>query len=224
MSTPLRIDFVSDVACPWCAVGLAGLERALDELQGTVTTEIHFQPFELNPAMPPEGEDVTEHIGRKYGSTPEQQAANREAIRERGASVGFTFNPAGRGRIWNTFDAHRLIFWAGLQGPEPQRRVKRALLEAYHGLSLNPNEPQVLVDCAVKAGLDAEQARAVVDSEQYAEEVREQEQFYQEHGITSVPSVIVNNQYLIQGGQPAEAFVQALRQIASQAESPEAAA
>lgn len=224
MSTPLRIDFVSDVACPWCAVGLAGLERALEALRGTVAAEIHFQPFELNPAMPPEGEDVTEHIAHKYGATPEQQAATRETIRERGASVGFTFNPAGRGRIWNTFDAHRLIFWAGLQSPEAQHRIKRALLEAYHGRSLNPNETRVLVDCAVQAGLDADQARAVVDSAQYAEAVREQEQFFQEHGITSVPSVIVNNHYLIQGGQPAESFVKALRQIASQAESPEAAA
>ncbi|MCZ2497328.1 thioredoxin domain-containing protein [Xylophilus sp. Kf1] len=216
MPTPLRIDFVSDVACPWCAVGLAGLERALETLQGTVAAELHFQPFELNPAMPPEGEDVTEHIGRKYGSTPEQQAVNRETIRERGAAVGFTFHPAGRGRIWNTFDAHRLIFWAGLQGPQAQQDVKRALLEAYHGLGLNPNEPQVLVDCALKAGLDADQAREVVDSGRYADEVREQEQFFQEHGITSVPSVIVNNRYLIQGGQPAEAFVQALRQIAEE--------
>jgi predicted DsbA family dithiol-disulfide isomerase len=216
--TPLRIDFVSDVACPWCAVGLAGLERALEKLQGSVAVEMFFQPFELNPAMPAEGEDMVEHIGRKYGSTPEQQEANRAAIRERGASVGFDFSPAGRGRIWNTFDAHRLIYWAGAEGQpaDAQRRLKHAVLEAYHGRSLNPNDPQVLVDCAVQAGLDGEQARAIVESDEYADEVREREAFFQQHGITAVPSVIVNNQYLIQGGQPPEAFEQALRRIAEE--------
>ncbi len=209
----LRIDFVSDVACPWCAVGLAGLERALEQLQGSVAAELHFQPFELNPQMPPEGEDMVEHIGRKYGSTPEQQAASRATIRERGASVGFAFHPAGRGRIWNTFDAHRLIYWAGLEGR--QQAMKNALLKAYHGEALNPGDPEVLVACAVEAGLDRDGAWAVVHSDEYADEVREREAFYQQHGITAVPSVIVDNQYLIQGGQPAEAFVEALRKIAA---------
>ena len=216
-STPtvptLRIDFVSDVACPWCAVGLAGLERALDALKGSVVAEMHFQPFELNPHMPPEGEDIVEHIGRKYGSTPEQQEASRAAIRERGASVGFAFHPAGRGRIWNTFDAHRLIYWAGLEGR--QREMKHALLEAYHGEARNPGDADVLLACALAAGLDADGARAVIHSDEYADEVREQEAFFQQHGITAVPSVIVDNQYLIQGGQPPEAFAEALRKIAA---------
>jgi len=219
-NSPIRIDFVSDIACPWCAVGLAGLERALEELQGSVPIELHFQPFELNPQMPPEGEDVTEHIGRKYGSTPEQQEATRAVIRERGAAVGFAFNPAGRGRIWNTFDAHRLLYWAGLEGR--QRELKHALLKAYHGESRNPGDPEVLLACAVEAGLDADGARVVIHSDEYADEVREREQFYQEHGIASVPSVILDNQYLIQGGQPPEAFVQALRQLAQERTSPDA--
>lgn len=218
-STPIRIDFVSDVACPWCAVGLGGLERALEELQGKVAVDIHFQPFELNPQMPPEGEDMTEHIGRKYGSTPAQQEASRAAIRERGASVGFTFNPAGRGRIWNTFDAHRLIYWAGLEGR--QREMKHALLKAYHGEARNPGDPGVLLACAIEAGLDADAARVVIASDEYAEEVREREQFYRQHGITAVPSVIIDNQYLIQGGQPPETFVEALLKIS---ESPERSA
>ncbi|QHI98249.1 DsbA family oxidoreductase [Xylophilus rhododendri] len=211
-NTPIRIDFVSDVACPWCAVGLGGLERALEQLQGNVPVELHFQPFELNPQMPPEGEDVTEHIGRKYGSTPAQQEASRAAIRERGAAVGFAFNPAGRGRIWNTFDAHRLLYWAGEQGR--QRELKHALLKAYHGEALNPGDPAVLLACAVEAGLDADGARTVIESDRYTEEVREREQFYQQHGITAVPSVILGERYLIQGGQPPEAYVEAIRQLA----------
>ena len=213
-NTPIRIDFVSDVACPWCAVGLAGLERALEQLPDDVPVELYFQPFELNPQMPPEGEDITEHIGRKYGSTPEQQEASRATIRERGAAVGFAFHPAGRGRIWNTFDAHRLLYWAGLEGR--QRELKHALLKAYHGEALNPGDPAVLLACAAEAGLDADGARVVIDSDEYAEEVRERERFYQEHGITSVPSVIFNNQYLVQGGQPPEAFLQALLQLAQE--------
>lgn len=220
-ATPLRIDFVSDVACPWCAVGLAGLERALEQLQGSVAAELHFEPFELNPQMPPEGEDVTEHITRKYGSTPEQQQASRAAIRERGASVGFAFNPAGRSRIWNTFDAHRLIYWAGLEGR--QRELKHALLKAYHGESRDPGDPAVLLACAAEAGLDADGAQAVIASDEFADEVREREQFWQQNGITAVPSVIVDRQYLIQGGQPPEAFVEALRNIAVQKASSAAA-
>src|SRR5437867_3518772 len=121
MTQPLHIDFVSDVACPWCAVGLASLERALEKLAGEVPVEIRFQPFELNPQMGPEGQDVTEHLTQKYGSTPEQQARAREGIAARGASVGFQFRKEGRGRVWNTFDAHRLLHWAGEQGAQRQR-------------------------------------------------------------------------------------------------------
>src|SRR6185436_13464224 len=144
----LHIDFVSDVACPWCAVGLASLERALQKLDGEVAVQMRFQPFELNPQMGPEGQDVTEHLAQKYGSTPEQQAANREAIRQRGEAVGFTFRKEGRGRVWNTFDAHRLLHWAGLQGGNAQHDLKRELLKSYHGEALNPSDPQVLVDRA----------------------------------------------------------------------------
>ena len=136
MSTPaipvqLRIDFVSDVSCPWCAVGLASLQQALARLEGEVAADIHFQPFELNPQMAAEGEDSTEHLVRKYGSSAEQIGANREAIRARGAALGFTFNMDRRSRVYNTFDAHRLLHWAeGRRSPEDReddsRRSRRA--------------------------------------------------------------------------------------------------
>lgn len=214
MPKPLHIDFVSDVACPWCAVGLASLERALEKLQGEVQVEMAFQPFELNPQMGPEGQDVTEHLTQKYGSTPEQQAQSRAGIAQRGADVGFTFRKEGRGRVWNTFDAHRLLTWAGEQGARQQRDLKMKLLESYHGEGRNPSDPEVLVDAAAAAGLDRAAAKEVLASGRYADEVRESERYFQSLGISAVPSVIVNNRHLIQGGQPPEVFEQALRQLA----------
>jgi len=215
MTQSLKIDFVSDVACPWCAIGLASLETALQRLDGEVKADLHFQPFELNPDMPPGGQDVTEHLTQKYGSTPEQQAAARENIRLRGEALGFMFRKEGRGRVYNTFDAHRLLHWAGLKGETSQRALKMALLQAYHGQARSPEDPAVLLDAVAAAGLDREEARGVLAQGLYAQEVREREQFYQQHGIRAVPSVIVNDKHLIQGGQPPEVFEQALRQIAA---------
>lgn len=217
MTQALHIDFVSDVACPWCAVGLASLERALEKLDGEVAVDLHFQPFELNPQMGPEGQDVTEHLTEKYGSTPEQQTQARAGIAARGAAVGFAFRKEGRGRVWNTFDAHRLLVWAGEQGARQQRDLKMALLKAYHGEGRSPADPQVLADVAASVGLDRAQAEDVLASGRYADQVREREQHFQQLGIHAVPSVIVNNRHLIQGGQPPEVFEQALRQLAGQA-------
>jgi len=215
MVATLKIDFVSDVACPWCAVGLASLERALERTRGEIEAELSFQPFELNPDMGPDGEDVTEHLTKKYGTTPEQQAAAREGIRQRGESVGFAFRKEGRGRIWNTFDAHRLLHWAGLQGADAQRRLKHALLQAYHGEGRNPADHAVLCDAVEQAGLDRAQAAEVLRSGRYTDEVRAAERHFQQLGISAVPSVIINDRHLIQGGQPPEVFEQALRELAA---------
>ena len=216
MAKNLHIDFVSDIACPWCAVGLAALERAIANLEGEVDVELRFQPFELNPQMGPEGQDVSEHLTGKYGSTPEQQAQSREGIAQRGQAVGFTFRKEGRGRVWNTFDAHRLLTWAGEQGAQQQRDLKMALLKAYHGEGRSPADVAVLADVAASVGLDRAEAEAVLGSDRYADEVRQSERKFQSLGIHAVPSVIVNNRHLIQGGQPPEVFEQALRQVAAQ--------
>ena len=208
---PIRIDFVSDVSCPWCVIGLKSLEQALDKLDGTVQAEIHFQPFELNANMPAEGEDIGEHIARKYGSSPEQMAQSREAIRARGEQLGFTFAMDKRGRIYNTFDAHRLLHWAGLEGR--QKALKMALFDAYFTQGQNLSSHEVLLAVAGKVGLDSVKAAEVLASDAYADEVRAQEQFYQQNGINSVPAVIINERHLISGGQPPEVFEQALRQI-----------
>jgi predicted DsbA family dithiol-disulfide isomerase len=208
----MKIDFVSDVACPWCAVGLNSLEEALRRIGPQLAVELHFQPFELNPQMPPEGEDAVEHLSRKYGASPAQLEATRRTLRERGAAVGFTFGD--RPRVWNTFDAHRLLVWAGHQGR--QRELKHALLEAYHTHAQNPGSSEVLLRVCAGVGLDVERARVILASDEYAAEVRERERFYQEQGIHSVPSVIIDDRHLIQGGQPPEAFERALRQLSAQ--------
>ena len=216
MTTTLKIDFVSDIACPWCAVGLGALEGALQRLAPEVNAELHFQPFELNPYMPVGGQDLGEHITEKYGSTPEQQAQMRETIRQRGAEVGFTFKAGGRGRVYNTFDAHRLLHWAGLAGVEgPQYALKKTLLEAYQGRAECIESHEVLLAAVGAAGLDVAQAQAILESDTYSDEVRAIEQYYQRAGIRSVPAIIINDKHLISGGQPVEVFEQALRRIAA---------
>ncbi|MFM7697356.1 MAG: DsbA family oxidoreductase [Limnohabitans sp.] len=216
MATHLKIDFVSDVACPWCAVGLGALEQALSEVKDEVTADIHFQPFELNPNMPPEGEDLVEHLGKKYGSTAEQQAHMYQNIKARGAEVGFAFHPTGRGRIYNTFDAHRLLHWVEVtQSSQAQHRLKKALLNAYQGRGEKIDAHEVLLAIVRAEGLDVSQARSVLESDTYAQEVREKEHFYTSAGIHSVPAVIINDKHLISGGQPAQVFANALRQIAA---------
>ena len=210
----LKIDFVSDVSCPWCVIGLKALEQAADRLKDQVVLDLHFQPFELNPQMGPEGQDIAEHLHEKYGASPEQSERNREAIAARGAELGFTFRMDQRSRIYNTFDAHRLLHWAaekGLQAP-----LKHALFKAYFTDGQNPGSHEVLADLAAQVGLDADEARALLASDRYAAPVREREQFYLHHGIHSVPAVVINERHLIQGGQPVEVFEQALRQIATE--------
>ena len=220
MSTALKIDFVSDISCPWCVVGLKALDEAIARIGSEITTDIHFQPFELNPKMGAEGQEITEHITQKYGISPAQANANRENIRRRGADVGFRFAMAdepggGRSRIYNTFDAHRLLHWAETQGPGLQKALKEALFRAYFTDGQSPASHDVLVRAAVEAGLDGAKARDVLQAGDYAGDVREREQFYLSQGISSVPAVIINDRHLISGGQPVEVFEQALRQIAA---------
>ncbi len=218
MATALTIDFVSDIACPWCAIGLASLETALARLGPTVPVQLRFQPFELNPKMPAGGQDVTEHLTEKYGSTPEQQAQGRANLRERGAKLGFVFHPQGRSRVYNTFDAHRLLTWAEEEaGGVHQHALKKALLQAYHGAAQDMDSHALLARIAGEVGLSAERAAQILASNEFADETREREAFYTSQGIHAVPSVIINNKHLIQGGQPPEVFELSLRQIATAA-------
>jgi predicted DsbA family dithiol-disulfide isomerase len=214
MSTAMKIDFVSDVSCPWCVIGLKALEAAIARLDGEVEAEIHFQPFELNPQMPPGGQDIDEHLAEKYGATPEQSIETREMIRARGEEAGFAFAMDKRSRIYNTFDAHRLLHWAGHEGR--QRELEHALFKAYFTDGENPGAHEVLIRVAGEVGLDSARAKAILSSDEFAEDVRKQERFYLEQGISAVPAVIVNDRHLIQGGHPPEVFEKALRQIAAE--------
>ncbi|MGY2735788.1 DsbA family oxidoreductase [Sphingomonas sp. UYP23] len=213
MPKPMKIDFVSDVSCPWCIIGLRGLEEALARTSDVVTADITFQPFELNPQMGKDGQNIGEHIAEKYGATPEQSAANRATIRERAADLGFTMAMGSDSRIYNKFDAHRLLHWAELEGK--QAPLKRALFEAYFTDQQDPSNHDVLGAVAEKVGLDPVRAAAILASDTYAREVRAAEQLWQSRGITAVPAIVSNDRHLISGGQPPELFERALREIAA---------
>jgi predicted DsbA family dithiol-disulfide isomerase len=213
MTRRLKIDFVSDVSCPWCAIGLGSLEEALRRVERLVEAEIRFRPFELNPDMPAEGQDIGEHVAMKYGATPEQSAGARAAIKARAAEVGFVIATGPESRIYNTFDAHRLLHWAAVEGR--QYPLKRVLLEAYFTHGENPSDPEVLASAAGRVGLDVDVAREVLSSGRYAAEVRADERRWREADIHAVPAVIIADRYMISGGQPADVFERALRKIAA---------
>ncbi|MDT3680174.1 MAG: DsbA family oxidoreductase [Burkholderiaceae bacterium] len=220
--TRLRIDFVSDIACPWCAIGLAGLQAALARLADRVQADIHLQPFELEPEMPFEGVDAGAHLMRKYGIDEAQLEANRSTIRERAAALGVTIAYRPGTRVWNTFDAHRLLHWAALQDSERTLGLQKALFHAYFADNENVGEHEVLVRLAADAGFDADDARRMLESGEYADDVRTLERHYQQGGIRSVPATIVDNRYLISGGQPPEAFERTLDELARGRQAPDA--
>ena len=209
----LKIDFVSDIACPWCVIGLVGLEKALDSLKGEIEADITFHPFELNPDMPAGGENGLEHIATKYGMSPDQVRENRARIRDRAADIGFTMNTSDSSRVYNTFDAHRLIAWAGEKGR--QLEMKRQLFTLYFTNQQDTGNRDALASAAEEAGLDGAEAREMLASDRYANQVRAEEMLWRQRGINSVPAVVVGDRYLISGGQPPEEFARQLREISA---------
>jgi predicted DsbA family dithiol-disulfide isomerase len=218
MTQPLRIDFVSDIACPWCVVGLRSLQQALANIGDDVQAEIHFQPFELNPSMPPEGENAIEHVQKKYGSSVERSVAARQALHQAGENLGSTFNYSPDSRIWNTFDAHRLLHWAEHEGRALP--LKEALFKANFTDQRPTSDPAVLIDAAREAGLDPARARQILESGEFTDEVRVLEAFWQSRGIHAVPSIIFNQHWMLQGAQPPEQFERAIRAIITGAAKP----
>ncbi len=220
MTTTIKIDFVSDIACPWCAVGLGNLNKAMAALQGQAQFEVHFRAFELNPKMPKGGQEVIEHLTQKYGTTPEQVKENQARIRAKAIEAGFAFHPEGRKWVYNTFDAHRLLFWAAKEiGLAQQALLKAELLKTYFCLAVNLDDQQNVLDAVVRAGLDPIRANQVLANDEFAQEVRDEEQRYHSLGIHSVPAIILNEQYLIQGAQPPESFISAFEQLLEKANS-----
>jgi len=213
----MRIDFISDIVCPWCAIGLYSLEAAAARIPG-LTLDLHFHPFELNPGMGPEGQDIEEHLAEKYGASPTALAGTRQAIRERGAELGFTFSMEARSRIYNTRDAHRLLHWADEAfGGAVQRTLKLSLLKAYFTDGRNVSDRAVLLERAVAAGLPEAEARELLAGDRYNTEVEAAEAEVRAQGINAVPAIIVNQRHLIQGGQSVEVFEKLLRQVMSAA-------
>ena len=210
----IKIDYVSDIACPWCAVGLGNLNKAIVQLNDRANFEIHFRPFELNPNMPLGGQDAIEHLTEKYGLSVEQVKANQSNIRSKAIEAGFEFHPEGRKRVYNTFDAHRLLHWAGKEfNQEKQAALKRELLNTYFCLAVNLDDKKNIIDAVIRAGLDPIRAQEILDSSEFSREVKEEETAYLKAGINSVPAIILNDQYLLQGAQPPESFVSAFEQL-----------
>ena len=214
MKPTIKIDYVSDVACPWCAVGLGNLNRAINLLKDKINFEVHFYPFELNPNMPKGGQDAIEHLTEKYGLTVDQVQANQANIRAKALEAGFKFHPEGRKRVYNTFDCHRLLYWAAKEYDlEKQATLKKEFLNTYFCLAVNMDDQENLIEAVIRAGLNGNRAREIINSNEFADEVRKEEAIYTNAGINSVPSTILNSQYLLQGALPPDAFVNAFEQI-----------
>ncbi|MEY8801905.1 DsbA family oxidoreductase [Leisingera sp. XS_AS12] len=206
---PLRIDIVSDVMCPWCIIGYRQLARALEET-GTLH-EIHWHPFELNPEMPPEGQNLREHIIEKYGSTPEQSERSRAQMTELGAGLGFDFAFADDMRMHNTFAAHQLLHWAGEQGR--RHELKIALFAAHFTHRCNLSDPEVLADIAAETGLDRAEAVVVLTDGRFAETVREHEGFWLRQGVRGVPTVVIDSEHLLTGAQGTESYIRIFQHL-----------
>lgn len=215
MSTPVTIDFISDVVCPWCALGATALEQAIDNLAGEVKVELTFKPFELNPDMPAEGENAVAHMMRKYGRSAEEVASGKRMLMERGDAIGFPFDLEKRSHFYNTFDAHRLLLWALQQGR--QIELKKALLRGFFSDGQNVSDHETLARLAAEAGLEIEGARRVLGSAAYGNEVRELEAFYRERGINSVPAMVLNGRQLVSGSQSVSDYEQMLREMSAAA-------
>lgn len=214
MSTPpakIRIDIVSDVVCPWCVIGYKQLQEALSRLEGDVKADIHWHPFELNPMMRPEGQELREHMGQKYGTNRQQSDAARDRLTGIGDSLGFSFNFYEGQRIYNTFLAHQLLKWAEQQGK--QSELELALFESYFSKQENVGDEKVLAEVAGRVGLDQAEAAAVLEDGRYAADVREHQRLWLSKGIQAVPSFILDGRYLIPGAQNPDVFVAAIEKL-----------
>lgn len=207
----MKIDIVSDVSCPWCIIGYKAFETAVTELGMQDDIELNWKAFELNPNMPQEGQDKREHLFEKYGATPEQTMTNRKHIMDRGEVLGFTFNYIEDSRVYNTFNAHRLIHWSKEHGL--QTELKLALFDLYFTDNGDPSKHEDLLSVVEKVGLDVAKAEEILNSDRYAQEVRTEQEMYRNLGINSVPAFIINDTHLISGGQPVEHFKRALQEL-----------
>ncbi len=211
----LRIDIVSDVVCPWCIVGYLRLQQALSQVDESIRPHIEWHPFELNPNMPSEGQNLREHIQEKYGSTLEQSEAVREQLKNLGDELGFSFKFSPDSRIYNTFEAHQLLHWAQPYGK--QTELKLALFDAYFSQAKDPSNRNTLLDLVESIGLGRDLAERVLVDEMYVEAVRDSQQQWQNQNIRAVPAFIFNNRYLLSGAQPVETLLQVINECTNSA-------
>ena len=211
----IQIDIVSDIACPWCAIGYARLEQAMEQLGPEYEFTVQWHAFELDPGQSGEGDPILQALAKKYGGSEEDMRANQRHMMTVAKDLGLNFDKLQERLTCNTFDAHRLVKWAGEQ--DQQTVMKQALFEAYFGKAMNVSDQNVLLGCVEGLGLDPEKAKHVLESDQYTAAVREDEATYQKAGVTSVPAYIINSKYLISGAQEPKTLVQALQEISAEA-------
>lgn len=216
MASHLKLDMVSDISCPWCLIGQRSLQKAVDNLDTGIEVELEWQPFELNPDMPAEGELLYPHIQNKYGLTQAQVEQNQQVIAARGEALGLAFQIDQQSRIYNTFDAHRLLQWAADQGR--QCELKSALFSLYFEQRGNPGKRADLLQAVETSGLERDQAAVILDSDAFADQVRVRESHYRSLGISSVPTLIINGRYSVVGAQPVETFARAMQTVLAEAE------
>ena len=211
MKEKIKIDIVSDVVCPWCTIGYKRLEKAIKELGIEDQVEIEWQPFELNPNMPAEGQNVNEHITEKYGSTLEQQKASKQNMTEVGAELGFKFDYFDEMRMVNTFDAHVLLEYAKDFGK--QTELKMTLTKAFFSDRKDVSKRDILKQALLDVGLNAEEGLAKLDNEEARFEIKSKEKYWQNLGVNSVPTIVFNRQSAVTGAQPVDTFKQILGEI-----------
>ncbi len=202
----ITVDIVSDVVCPWCIIGYKKLEQAMQRFEGKAEFALAWHAFELNPNMPPEGQDINEHMAQKYGATPEQSKANRERLRNAGSDLDFEFSYHENMRMVNTFDAHRLLHWAGETGK--QTALKLALFKAHFTDGKDVSDHEILTTVAVSVGLDEKRVRDLLGSDMFAADVRAVEAEWQDRFISGVPAFIFNKKFMVPGAQDSDVFAQ----------------
>lgn len=212
---PLHVDIVSDVVCPWCIIGYKQLQLALDSLPGRFDVTLRWHPFELNPQMPRQGQDLREHLAQKYGSTPEQGRAVKARLIALGDSLGFKFDYFDDMRMVNTFRAHQLLHWAQEQGR--QTELKLALFEAFFSRREDVSDDNTLVVVAGRAGLPTAEALRVLEDGRYAKAVRAEQQVWLDDEVHAVPTFVFNQEYRVPGAQDKDTFVRVLNRIGDRA-------
>lgn len=211
-TSTMRVDIVSDVVCPWCVVGYRQLTTAAKKMDPALALTVHWHPFELNPSMGSDGQNLHEHISEKYGTTRQQNLKGRERLRKEGESVGIRFNYDDNSRMYNTFDAHQLLHWSR-EDADLQTRLKEALFNAYFTRQLDVSAREVLVDVAASVGLDRSQAAELLEQQTYAEAVRAEQRELLDNGVQGVPAIILDQRYSVPSAQSVDVFERILSRV-----------